>query len=96
VEDLHHISPKPSHQGIGLGILGQLAEVVLITGVFAIIMVLLVEALTEKRDVSGIGMGNLSADSGAERIEHSSSAHHKGKTWKPSTPCSLMERLLAT
>jgi hypothetical protein len=58
---------------------GRLAQVVLITRAFAIIMVLLVEALTEKRDVSGIRMRDLSAGSGPQRIDHSSSAHHKGK-----------------
>jgi hypothetical protein len=41
------ILPKPSHQGLAFGVLGDLAQIIRVTGGLPVIVILLVKPLTE-------------------------------------------------
>ncbi len=68
----YHIITKPPHQGTCICVLSHLAEKVLVTGCLTIILVLVVETLTDNSYIPSIRMDNLPARLGPKSIEHSS------------------------
>src|SRR5258708_31585558 len=75
----HYVSIEPSLEQVRFGIPSHLAQIVLITGRLAIVVVLLIEALTTQRDIPRLRMDGLMAHRRTKRLNHPARAHQVGK-----------------
>src|SRR4030067_2296338 len=76
----YYIAVEPGHQPPGVGVPGRLAQVVLIAGRLALILILLVESRTVECHVSRLRVYSLMTHRRAEGIDHTARAHHIRKS----------------
>lgn len=68
----------PLHQGPGIRIPCQLAQIIMVTGRLPVVVVLVVEALAGDRHFPGVRVCRQTAAFGRERLEHTIGLYHHG------------------
>jgi hypothetical protein len=85
-KDSDPVPSKPSHQRLGIRILGHLAEKIRITRALSIIVILPVKSLTADRRIPCPRMNDLAPRLRSKSLKHPSCTHYHGKRIKGMHP----------
>ena len=75
-EDSCYVTVEPCRKQICIGSFGHLAEIVLIAGSLAVVLVVVVETKTTERHISGLRVRGLMSHCRTKGIDHPAGADH--------------------